>query len=110
MAGNVYVCLPFLLEAGYSARSGIEHDELLCELLSLPWVDIDGEVEQRAVDAQGQLAQAGHHRLSPADVLLATIADRHDLDVLHYDADFDIIASKTDLEFDSVWLAQRGSL
>src|SRR5260370_36694703 len=109
-SGDIYVCLPFLLEAGYSARNALEHDELLCELLALPRVEIDPAVEERALDAQAELARAGHHRLSPADVMLAAIADRHKLDVLHYDTDYDIIASKTDLRFDSVWLAPRGSL
>lgn len=109
-AGDIYVCTPFLLEAGYSARGGLEHDELLCELSALPRAGIDETVEERALEAQAQLAQVGHHRLSPADVMIAAIADRHELAVLHYDADFDIIASKTDLNFESVWVATRGSL
>jgi hypothetical protein len=29
--------------------------------------------------------------------------------VLHYDRDFDLIAEKTDLVFDSVWLAARAT-
>jgi len=109
-AGDIFVCVPFLLEAYYSARSATEHEELRCELEALPLVRIDEEVEERALDAQGQLARSGHHRLSPADVMIATMADRFELDVLHYDADFDTIASKTDLEFGSVWVAKRGSL
>jgi predicted nucleic acid-binding protein len=109
-AGEIIVCVPFLLEACYSARNAMEHDELRRELEALPLVHIDEQVEQRALDAQGQLARSGHHRLSPADVLIATMADRFELDVLHYDADFDIIAGKTDLQFGSVWLAKRGSL
>lgn len=109
-AGDIFVCVPFLLEAYYSARSAMEHDELRCELEALPLVRIDEEVEERALDAQGQLARSGHHRISPADVLIATMADRYELDVLHYDADYDLIASKTDLRFGSVWLARRGSL
>ncbi len=109
-AGDVFVCLPFLLEAGYSARDALEHDELLCELSALPPADIDEVVERRALDAQAQLADAGHHRLPPVDLLMAAIADRHKLDVLHYEANYDIIATKTDLSFDSVWLAPRGSL
>jgi hypothetical protein len=28
----------------------------------------------------------------------------------HYDPDYDLIAEKTDLRFDSVWLAARGAL
>lgn len=109
-AGDLFVCGPFLLEAGYSARSAMEHDELLCELEALPHVDMDSVVERRALDAQAQLARAGHHRLPPVDLLLAALADRHQLDVLHYDADYDVIAGKTDLRFGSVWLAPRGSL
>jgi predicted nucleic acid-binding protein len=109
-AGDVFVCLPFLLEACYSARNAMEHDELLCELEALPHLEIDSVVEQRTLDAQAQLARVGHHRLPPVDLILAAVADRHQVDILHYDADYDLIASKTDLEFGSVWLAERGSL
>ena len=109
-AGRVAVCLPFLLEAGYSARDAREHDRLLTELLSLPLYSIDAGVEQRAVDAQRRLARVGHHRLPPVDLLIAALADRHRLAVLHYDHDYDLVAEKTDLAFDSVWLAPRGSL
>ena len=35
-AGDIFVCAPFLMEAYYSARSALEHDELRCELESLP--------------------------------------------------------------------------
>jgi predicted nucleic acid-binding protein len=109
-AGRIATCLPFLLEAGYSARSARDHDELLGELLALPHVLIDEEVEQRALDAHRQLARIGHHRLPPVDLLVAAIADRHGLAVLHYDQDYDVLAEKTDLKFESVWLAPRGSL
>jgi predicted nucleic acid-binding protein len=108
--GRVATCLPFLLEAGYSARSSSDHDELMAELLALPLLSIDEQIERRAVDTQRQLARAGHHRLPPVDLIVAAIADRHGLGVLHYDADYDILVDKTDLSFDSVWLAPRGSL
>lgn len=109
-AGRVFVCLPFLLEAGYSARTGAQHEQIFGELLALPWAAIDSYVEQRARDAQSQLSRAGHHRLPPVDLLVAAIADRHDLGVLHYDADYDLIADTTGLLFASVWVAERGSL
>ncbi len=108
--GRVAVCLPFLLEAGYSARSAGDHAGLIDELLALPVIGIDEEIERRAVDAQRQLARAGHHRLPPVDLILAAIADRQNLGVLHYDADFDLIRAKTNLSFESVWLAPRGSV
>jgi predicted nucleic acid-binding protein len=109
-AGHVATCLPFLLEAGYSARSGRDHDVLLNELRALPHFPIDEEVERRAIEGQRQLVRIGHHRLPPVDLLVAAIADRHSLGVLHYDHDYDLIAEKTDLRLESVWLAPAGSL
>jgi predicted nucleic acid-binding protein len=109
-AGQIATCLPFLLEAGYSARSARDHDELLSELLALPRFQIDEDVEERALDAQRQLARVGHHRLPPVDLLVAAIADRHGVGVLHYDRDYDLIAEKTDLKFESVWLAPAGTI
>jgi len=109
-AGRIGACLPFLLEAGYSARSADDHDELIEELLALPQVQIEEETERRAIDAQRQLARAGHHRLPPVDLILAAIADRHGIGLLHYDADFDVLGAKTNLRFESVWLAPRGKL
>jgi predicted nucleic acid-binding protein len=109
-AGRIATCLPFLLEAGYSARNARDHSELLDELLALPHFQIDEEVERRAVDAQRQLARIGHHRLPPVDLIVAALADRHGLGVLHYDRDYDLIAEKTDLDLHSVWLAPAGTL
>ena len=109
-SGGIATCLPFLLEAGYSVRTAQEHDQLLAELLSLPHYRLDEVAERRAVDAQAQLARVGHHRLPPVDLLIAALAERHGLGILHYDHDYDLIAEKTDLRFDSVWLADRGTL
>jgi len=41
---------------------------------------------------------------------VAAIAHRHEVAVLHYDRDYDLIKSKTNLDFESVWLARRGTL
>jgi predicted nucleic acid-binding protein len=109
-SGRIATCLPFLLEAGYSARTAREHDELLAELLALPHYRFDEAAERRALEAQAQLARIGHHRLPPVDLLIAALADRHGLGILHYDHDYDVVAEKTDLRFDSVWLADRGTL
>jgi predicted nucleic acid-binding protein len=109
-AGNIATCLPFLLEAGYSARNARDHDGLMDELLALPCFHIDEDIERRALDAQRQLALIGHHRLPPVDLLVAAVADCNDLAVLHYDRDYDVIAEKTDLSFKSEWLVPRGTL
>lgn len=108
--GDISVCLPFLLEAGFSARNAEAHAQLLEELLALPLVDIDQQIERRALDAQSQLARVGHHRLPPVDLIIAAAADVMTLGILHYDGDYDLILEKTDLLFPSIWLAERGSL
>ena len=108
--GEVLASVPFLLEAGCSARSADDHATLMKMLLALPRAAIDEEAERRAVEAQVQLARAGHHRVPPVDLLVGALADRYRLDILHYDAHYDQIAEQTDLRFESVWLAPRGSL
>ena len=42
--------------------------------------------------------------------MVAAIADRHGLGVLHYDRDYEGIAEKTDLDLASVWLVPAGSV
>ncbi len=104
------VCLPFLLEAGYSARSGSDHRELTRRLERLPRLALDGAVERVALDAQRELAAVGHHRLAPTDLVIAACAHLAGGGVLHYDRDYDLIAEHTRLDFESVWLAEAGSL
>jgi hypothetical protein len=108
--GQLATCLPFLLEAGYSARTGSDHERLLDDLLALPHFALDAEVERRALEAQRALARLGHHRMPPVDLLIGAVADRHGLGVLHYDRDYDRLVEKTPLRFESVWLAPAGTL
>jgi predicted nucleic acid-binding protein len=102
--------LPFLLEAGYSARSGAEHKLLMSDLAQLPLVEIDRDVERLAMEAQRELAEIGHHRLAPADVVIAACAHSAGMGVLHYDGDYDVLAAHTSLAFESEWLAPPGAL
>ncbi len=103
-------CLPFLLEAGYSARSGTERAAIMSDLTRLPCVAIDRDVERAAMQAQRELAEIGHHRLAPADVVIAACAHTASMGVLHYDGDYDVLAERTSLAFESEWLAPPGAL
>jgi predicted nucleic acid-binding protein len=104
------VCLPFALEAGYSARSMADHKALMDRFDKLPRIEIDSEVERIALQAQRELAAIGHHRLVPVDVIIAACAHKAEAGVLHYDRDYDTLAQYTSLVFESEWLAPPGTL
>lgn len=104
-SGRVHACLPFLLEAGYSARDGDDHRGITRALGTLPYAALDDTIEQRALEIQADLVACGHHRLPPVDVLIAAVAERHGLTVLHCDKDFDVIRDKTSAAINAEWLA-----
>jgi hypothetical protein len=105
------ICLPFLLEAGYSARASADYQEMMDEFdLLFPRIEIAAMMEDQALVAQRELAARGHHRLAPIDVMIAACAHETGAGVLHYDRDYDLIAEHTSLSFESVWLAPAGTL
>jgi predicted nucleic acid-binding protein len=108
--GRLGTCLPFLLEAGYSARSAGDRRELMGRLEQLPRLRVDDDVERAALAAQRELAEVGHHRLPPSDLVIAACAARAGGGVLHYDRDYDLIAERSGLSFESIWVAPAGSL
>lgn len=108
--GRLATCLPFLLEAGYSAVTARDHWLTMHRLEQLPHLQIDREVERTAQRAQRELAESGHHRLSPNDLVIAACAACAHGGVLHYDRDYDLILEHTGLVFESVWLSQPGAL
>ena len=110
-AGRLHTSLPFLLEAGVSARDAADWLRLAEDFEALPEAAIDAVVERRARQAQHDLVRAGLHRaIPPVDILLGALAERHRLTLLHYDRDFDRLADHTGLEFSAEWLAAAGSL
>ncbi len=107
---HLATCLPFLLEAGYSSRSAVDYQALMAELDRLPGVQVTPRAEEGSLQAQRELAIIGHHRLSPVDLIIAACAHDAGAGVLHYDRDYDVIADRTCLEFESEWLAPPGTL
>jgi len=108
---QLVICLPFLLEAGYSARTSADYREMMDEFdLLFPRVEMAAAMEERALLAQRELAVRGHHRLAPIDVMIAACAHEIGAGVLHYDRDYDLIVERTSLSFESAWLAPVGTL
>lgn len=87
-----------MLEVGYSARDAQDLHAGLGEppVAAMPVECAAPSAEDRAVEVLGLLADRGHHRApSVPDLLIAAIAERAGLVVLHQDNDFDLIAQIT---------------
>ena len=107
-AGLVARCTPTDLEAGYSARSLDDFRRRRDERAAWPFVAMDQDVLDRAVEFQDRLAGRGDHRSAPiADLLIAAAAAAAGLVVLHYDRDYERIAEVTGQPVE--WIVAAGS-
>jgi predicted nucleic acid-binding protein len=95
------------LELGYSARSTAEWDLIAASLASFS-VDIAPHHLRRAGQVQRMLAARGLRGRKVPDLIVAACAEDHGLTVLHYDADFDHIASVTGQP--TAWVVPAGSI
>jgi predicted nucleic acid-binding protein len=95
-AGLVARCTPTDLEAGYSSASPGTHRMMREARAGWPFVPMDQESLDRAVEVQDILASRSQQRGAKiADLLIAAAAEAAGLVVLHYDHDFDRIAGVT---------------
>jgi predicted nucleic acid-binding protein len=83
------------LEVGYSARNAEEWDQLVGALDAFQRVETTAAHVRRALQVQRLLAQRGQRGRKIPDLLIAAAAEDLGLSVLHYDADFDVIAPVT---------------
>jgi predicted nucleic acid-binding protein len=104
---DLYVCPPFRLEVLYSAITAKDRAETAAALDSFPEAEAGEDTFALALDAQRALADAKSvsHRVKPIDLLLAAIAHRNGLGILHYDKDYDTLAKHSGLTIESVWIA-----
>ena len=94
------------------ARSPKEFTAFSEELDAFSQASGDANTWLIAERTQRELGEAPSisHRVPLSDLLLASIASQNKLGVLHYDADYDLLAEHTSLEFESVWIAPPGSI
>lgn len=106
---DLLVCPPVALEYGFTARTGKDHSVLMEQL------DSFGECESHptrdeVMEVQSRLWNGGFLRAAGAmDTLIAAYAVKNAAAVLHYDRDFEHIASVLP-GFAHRWILPRGSV
>ncbi len=108
--GEVATCPIIELEVLYSARTRDEYrSERSQRVAAYPLIPLTEKASQRALEVQAMLAERSNHRgASLPDLLIAACAEEHGLTVLHYDADYELIASATGQPVE--WVVARESL
>lgn len=108
-AGEAATCAVVDLEVLFSARNAEEHERIRQRrALAYQSVPMTEEILERAVAVQGELAKTGRHRVPIPDLLIAAAAESAGLTVLHYDGDYDLIATVTGQAVE--WVVPRGSV
>lgn len=96
------------LEVGYSARNAAEWDHLVGALDAFDPIATTAAHVRRALQVQRLLAHRSQRGRKIPDLLVAAAAEELDIPVLHYDADFDLIASVTGQP--CTWIVPAGTV
>jgi predicted nucleic acid-binding protein len=96
------------LEIGFSARNASEWDELLVGVEAFELLEINVGHLRRAKQVQRLLAAKHQRGRKIPDLLIAAAAEATNLSLLHYDADFDLIAAVTGQSCE--WIVPKGSI
>jgi predicted nucleic acid-binding protein len=109
-AGLTATCGVIEFELGWAARSGAELDEVRADRYAgYEWLAIHDEDWRRALDVQAELWRGGRMRaVGLPDLLIAAVAEREGITVLHYDSDYEYIAAVTGQPIQ--WVVPRGSV
>jgi hypothetical protein len=106
--GAMWTCGMVDLEVVYGSRARAVAPTIE-ERAALPVARIDQSVLDRAITVAGLLARSGQHRgAKPVDLVIAAAAEAAGLTLLHYDSEYDRIATVTHQRVE--WVAPPGSL
>jgi predicted nucleic acid-binding protein len=102
-------CAVIDLEILFSAKTHADVVATLRERRAFPQLAMSQTDFSRAIEVLERLARTGHHRAAGIpDLLIAAVAERHGLTLLHYDKDFDLIAKVTGQAVE--WVVPAGSV
>lgn len=108
-AGLVLVCDLVILELTRLAPNESRAHEVADRLAAFEAIPMASELWSRARRTQLALAAHGdHRRVPPADLLLASAAEEAGVSLVHYDRDYERIATASELRHE--WLAPDGTL
>jgi predicted nucleic acid-binding protein len=108
-AGLVFVCDLVVLELTRLAPNETRAREVADRLAAFESIPMSAELWTRARRTQLALAVGGdHRRVPPADLLLAGAAEEAGVTLIHYDRDYERIASASGLRHQ--WLMPDGTL
>jgi predicted nucleic acid-binding protein len=109
-AGVVATCGVIEFELGWATRSRAEFDQLRADRdVGYEWLATHDEDWRRALDVQATLWRTGRMRsASLPDLLIAAVAERERVTVLHYDSDYDLIREVTGQS--AQWVVPRGTV
>jgi predicted nucleic acid-binding protein len=109
VGGDVATCGVIEVEILFSARTYADLVATRARRRALPLIDMSQRDFDRATDVLEGLAKSGHHRAARIpDLLIAAVAERNSLTVLHYDKDFDLIGKVTGQAVQ--WVVPAGSV
>lgn len=109
-AGRVATCAALDFEDLFSARNPAHYLQTVAiRRDGYEYLTTEEQDWQRALEVQGELATHGRWReIGMADLLIAAVAERHAVALLHYDSDFETIAEVTGQ--DARWVVPQGSV
>jgi hypothetical protein len=109
-AGLVATCGVIEFELGWATRTAAEFDQLRADRdAGYEWLASHDEDWRRALDVQATLWRSGQIRaVAFPDLLVAAVAEREGVTVLHYDGDYDLIARITGQPMQ--WVVPRGTV
>jgi predicted nucleic acid-binding protein len=109
-AGLVATCGVIEFELAWAARTAAEFDQVRADRdAGYEWLATHDEDWRRALDVQAALWRSGQVRaVGFPDLLVAAVAERERVTLLHYDGDYDLIAHVTGQQMQ--WVVPRGTV
>jgi predicted nucleic acid-binding protein len=109
-AGLVATCGVIEFELGWATRTSAEFDRVRADRdAGYEWLATHDEDWHRALDVQARLWRSGRVRaVGFPDLLIAAVAERERVSLVHYDSDYDLIAAVTGQQMQ--WVVPPGTV